>query len=110
MTMLFFIVINNKNGGVHAHPYLISPNKCTAPHPTKQRRAHKAPTEDASITFLVSWTNPEGSNAEALGENDPERVIPESWSVGGNKYCKSCRLTLTVRHTDQKTYKELVTV
>ena len=106
MTMLFFIVINNKNNGVvHAHPYLISSSKCATPHPTTRRDAHGAPTEDASITFLVSWTNPEGSNAEALGENDPERVIPESWSAGGNKYCKSCRLTLTVRHTDQQTYK-----
>ena len=111
MTMLFFIVINNKNNGVvHAHPWLIGETQCTTPHPTTRRHAHGAPTEDASITFLVSWTNPEGSNAEALGENDPERVIPESWSVGGNKYCKSCRLTLTVRHTDQQTYKELVTV
>ena len=111
MTMLFFIVINNKNNGVvHAHPWLIAPSECTTPHPTTRRDKHGAPTEDASITFLVSWTNPEGSNAEALGENDPERVIPESWSVGGNKYCKSCRLTLTVRHTDQQTYKELVTV
>jgi hypothetical protein len=95
---------------VEAHPYLISSSNCDAPHPTTRRHAHGAPSEDASITFLVQWTNPEGSNAEAIGEDNPERVIPESWSVRGNKYCKSCRMTLTVRHTDQQTYKELVTV
>ena len=44
MTMLFFIVINNKNNGVvHAHPYLIGDtSECTTPHPTTKRYARRA--------------------------------------------------------------------
>ena len=90
----------------NAYPYLME----ACGHPTRRREGHGAPTEDPSITFFMQWTNPDGQDHPAEGEDDRERVIPPEWSVGGNKYCKSCRMTITIRHNDENTYKEVVTV
>ena len=103
---------NNMRVGVNAHPYLISSNSCgTQAHPNSKRSGHNAPVGvDQAITFKMQFTNPIASNEAQIGEDNRDRMIPDQWDVGGNFYCKNCRMTITTKHTDSEAYKELLTV
>ena len=85
---------------VNAHPWYTNQNSCgSEAHPTSRRKQHASPSGiDDAITFKIQFTNPSASNEAQIGEDNRERTIPDAWDVGGNKYCKKCRMTITTKH------------
>ena len=80
-----------------AHPTLLDPRKCGEDaHPRTKRDGHAAPVADPSISFLMSWSSPDGSDAPQADETDPLRVIPDDRHVATAEFRPGARHTLTV--------------
>ena len=73
MTMMMIMMMLAR---VAAHPDLVDDDVCgDAAHPTTKRH-HPAPVHDGTISFLLSWAAPDGSNEPQPDEDAPMRRIP----------------------------------
>ena len=106
ITKCLLILVFSSN----ARPWYVDEDSCGMDaHPTSANNNHSFLGVDETITFKIQFTNPSASNEAQIGEDNPARTIPDAWDVGGNFYCKNCRMTITTKHTGGGIYNELLT-
>jgi hypothetical protein len=94
ITKCLLILVFSSN----ARPWYVDEDSCGMDaHPTSANNNHGFLGVDETITFKIQFTNPSASNEAQIGEDNPARTIPDAWDVGGNFYCKNCRMTITTK-------------